>query len=60
MKALKSFQKQIRSIFPKTEVKFCVVYQIRNSLRYVGSKNQKQFRVDLNGFIKRLTRSGRI
>ncbi len=37
----------IQAIFPKTEVQLCVVHQIRNSLRYVGSKHQKAFMVDL-------------
>ena len=37
----------IASIYPDTEVQLCIVYQIRNSLRYVASKNQKAFMVDL-------------
>jgi putative transposase len=40
---LKGFPEAIETIFPKTEVQLCVVHQIRNSLRYVGSKNQKEF-----------------
>ena len=30
-------------VFPQTEVQLCIVHQIRNSLKYVGSANQKQF-----------------
>ena len=37
----------INAIFPKTEVQFCVVHQIRNSLKYVASKNKKEFSKDL-------------
>lgn len=35
------------SIFPKTEVQLCIVHQIRNSLKYVASKDQKEFMRDL-------------
>jgi len=44
---LKGFPEAIEAIFPDTEVQLCVVHQIRNSLRYVGSMNQKEFMVDL-------------
>jgi putative transposase len=44
---LKGFPEAIETIFPQTEVQLCVVHQIRNSLRYVGSKNQKEFMADL-------------
>jgi len=44
---LKGFPEAIRSIFPKTEIQTCIVHQIRNSLKYVGSKYQKEFLKDL-------------
>lgn len=44
---LKGFPEAIKTIFPKTEVQLCIVHQIRNSLRYVASKNQKEFMKDL-------------
>lgn len=44
---LKGFPEAISAIFPKTEVQLCVVHQIRNSLKYVASKNQKEFAKDL-------------
>ena len=44
---LKGFPEAIEAIFPNTEVQLCVVHQIRNSLKYVGSKNQKEFMADL-------------
>lgn len=44
---LKGFAEAIESIFPATEVQLCVVHQIRNSLRYVASKDQKEFMRDL-------------
>ena len=44
---LTGFPDAIASIYPDTEVQLCIVHQIRNSLRYVASKNQKAFMVDL-------------
>ncbi len=44
---LKGFPEAIANIFPKTEVQICIVHQIRNSLKYVGSKHQKEFLKDL-------------
>ncbi len=44
---LKGFPEAINAIFPQTEVQLCIVHQIRNSLRYVASKNQKAFVADL-------------
>ena len=44
---LKGFPEAINTIFPKTEVQLCIVHQIRNSLKYVASKNQKEFMKDL-------------
>lgn len=44
---LKGFKEAILSIFPKTEVQLCVVHQIRNSIKYVASKDQKIFLKDL-------------
>lgn len=44
---LAGFPDAIETIFPKTEVQLCIVHQIRNSLKYVGSKHQKAFMRDL-------------
>ena len=49
---LKGFPEAIEAIFPETEVQLCVVHQIRNSLKYVGSKNQKEFMADLKRVYK--------
>jgi len=40
------------AIFPKTEVQLCVIHQIRNSLKYVAGKNQKEFMADLKPVYK--------
>ena len=44
---LKGFPDAIQSVFPKTAVQLCIVHQIRNSIKYVGSKHQKEFLKDL-------------
>lgn len=44
---LKGFPDAIQSVFPHTAVQLCVVHQIRNSIKYVGSKHQKEFLKDL-------------
>ena len=44
---LKGFPEAINAIFPRTEVQLCIVHQIRNSIRYVVSKEQKEFAKDL-------------
>jgi len=44
---LSGFPEAIASIFPKTEIQLCIIHQIRNSMKYVASKNQKAFMTDL-------------
>ena len=44
---LTGFPEAIATIFPKTEVQLCIIHQIRNSMKYAASKNQKAFMVDL-------------
>lgn len=49
---LSGFHEAIQAIFPKTEVQVCVVHQVRNSLRYIASKDSKNFLVDLKEVYK--------
>ena len=44
---LTGFTEAIHSVYPKAEVQSCIVHQIRNSLKYVASKDQKVFMADL-------------
>ena len=44
---LKGFSEAIAEVFPKTETQLCVVHQIRNSLKYIVSKDQREFMTDL-------------
>lgn len=52
---LNGFQQAINSIYPQTEVQSCIVHQIRNSIKYVASKDQKQFMADLKPVYKAQT-----
>ncbi len=44
---LKGFPEAINQVFPKAETQLCVLHLIRNSIRYVASKYQKEFMRDL-------------
>jgi transposase-like protein len=44
---LRGFSEAIAGVYPKAEVQSCIVHQIRNSLKYVASKDQKEFMRDL-------------
>ena len=44
---LTGFPDAIGAAFPKAEVQLCIVHQVRNSMKYVASKNQKAFMQDL-------------
>ena len=44
---LKGFPDAIKSVFPNASVQLCIVHQIRNSIKYIGSKHQKEFLKDL-------------
>ena len=38
---LTGFPEAIASIYPNTEIQLCIIHQLRNSMKYVGAKNQK-------------------
>lgn len=49
---LNGFPEAINSVFADTEVQTCIIHQIRNSLKYVASKDQKDFMKDLKPVYK--------
>jgi len=49
---LKGFSEAIASIYPKTEIQKCVIHQIRNSVKYIGSDDVKPFMRDLKPVYK--------
>lgn len=53
---LTGFPEAIASIYPETEVQQCVIHQIRNSLKYVASKHQKEFMADLKPVYRAVTK----
>jgi putative transposase len=44
---LKGFTETIRTVFPEATKQICVVHQIRNSCKYVGWKERKEFSNDM-------------
>lgn len=55
---LKGFSDAILGVFPKTEIQKCVVHQVRNSLKYIASKDQKSFMKDLKKVYQSPTKDG--
>ena len=53
---LSGFSDAVNAAFPDTEVQLCVIHQIRNSLKYVGSKHQRAFMKDLKEVYKATTK----
>ena len=53
---LKGFPEAIATIYPDAEVQECVIHQIRNSMKYVASKHQKEFMTDLKPVYKAATK----
>jgi transposase-like protein len=52
---LSGFSEAVKAVFPKTDMQLCVIHQIRNSLKYVPSKNRKAFMIDLKQVYQALT-----
>ena len=44
---LKGLTKAIKAVFPETVTQLCIVHQIRNTMRYVTSKEKREFLKDL-------------
>ncbi len=54
---LTGFPEAIETIYPETEVQQCIIHQIRNSMKYVASKNQKAFMADLKAVYRAATKN---
>lgn len=54
---LEGFSEAIAAVFPRATVQRCIIHQIRNSLRYVSSNDQKAFMADLKTVYKAATRA---
>lgn len=55
---LRGFPEAIQSVYPQTTIQLCVIHQIRNSIKYVGSKHQKEFMKDLKRVYQAVNREG--
>jgi transposase-like protein len=44
---LKGLSKAIAETYPESEVQLCIIHQIRNSFKYVSSKDSRPFMLDL-------------
>lgn len=44
---LTGMKEAVAAAYPQTELQRCIVHQIRNTLKYVGEKNKKEFANDL-------------
>ena len=47
---LSGMKEAAAAAYPQTELQRCIVHQVRNTLKYVGEKNKKEFANDLNIF----------
>lgn len=47
MDGLKGLPEAIKTVFPNVNIQSCVIHQIRNSIKYVSSKDSKAFMKDL-------------
>lgn len=44
---LTGIKEAVNAAYPQTELQHCIVYQICNTLKYVGEKNNKELANDL-------------
>lgn len=49
MDGLKGLPDAIKAVFPNVSIQNCIIHQIRNSIKYIASKDSKTFMKDLKG-----------
>ncbi|WP_461207107.1 IS256 family transposase [Clostridium sp. DL1XJH146] len=52
MDGLKGLPQAIKTVFPTVNIQTCIVHQIRNSIKYIASKDKKAFMKDLKEVYK--------
>lgn len=52
---LTGFSEAINTVFPQTEIQLCIIHQLRNSLKYVSYKEQRELMADLKKVYQALT-----
>lgn len=55
MDGLKGLPQAIKTVFPSVNIQTCIVHQIRNSIKYIASKDKKAFMKDLKEVYKATT-----
>ena len=55
MDGLKGLPQAIQTVFPSANIQTCIVHQIRNSIKYIASKDKKSFMKDLKEVYKAAT-----
>lgn len=55
MDGLKGLPEAIKSVYPDVSIQSCIIHQIRNSIKYVASKDKKEFMKDLKCVYKATT-----
>ncbi|MBC5639338.1 MULTISPECIES: IS256 family transposase [Clostridia] len=55
MDGLKGLPQAIQTVFPSANIQTCIVHQIRNSIKYIASKDKKSFMKDLKEVYKATT-----
>ena len=55
MDGLKGLPQVIKTVFPTVDIQTCIVHQIRNSIKYIASKDKKAFMKDLKEVYKATT-----
>lgn len=55
MDGLKGLPDAIKTVFPDVSIQNCIIHQIRNSIKYVASKDKKEFMKDLKCVYKAST-----
>lgn len=55
MDGLKGLPQAIQTVFPSANIQTCIVHQIRNSMKYISSKDKKSFMKDLKKVYKAAT-----
>ena len=53
---LAGFEEAISSIYPKTEVQSCIVHHVRNTIKYVASKDVKTVMADVKLIYKAINK----
>lgn len=52
---LAGFSDAVRTVYPRTDIQLCVIYQLRNSMKYVPYRDRKPLMKDLKSAYQALT-----